>query len=188
MDCVLKVYVRDPWPGRRQRHLTEWSRPAAVNADGDLSLWPGAWTFRTGGPPSASACWCSFAIRVLSQTAWPPSTPFTIPEIPFKAAIDLLNQGFPAAAGTSARIVFAAPTRHLLTEPSLKAAVEAGPSEHRRPSGGGHQTLHSHNPVGAENVIRRPPPGEGPRAPGGRRGQVPTRRPVVDAARSCCTE
>jgi len=66
------------------------------------------------------------AVGALSQTfARPPSTQFTIPGTQSQQAIDLLNEKFPAAAGASAQIVFAAPAGHQLTEPTLEAAVEA---------------------------------------------------------------
>ncbi|MBF6558281.1 MAG: MMPL family transporter [Acidimicrobiales bacterium] len=66
------------------------------------------------------------AMGVLSQSvARPPSTAFSIPGTQSQEAIDLLNQKFPAAAGASARIVFAAPAGHELTEPTLTSAVDA---------------------------------------------------------------
>jgi uncharacterized membrane protein YdfJ with MMPL/SSD domain len=86
----------------------------------------GAWTFRHRRAVLGFWVLVLVAVGVLSQTfVRPPSTQFTIPGTQSQEAIDLLNQKFPAAAGASARIVFAAPTGHQLTEPALKAAIEA---------------------------------------------------------------
>jgi RND superfamily putative drug exporter len=93
-------------------------------ADGLYTL--GAWTFRHRR--IVLGFWVAVLVAVggLSQAfARPPSTQFSIPGTQSQEAIDLLNQKFPAAAGASARIVFAAPAGHRLTEPALKAAVEA---------------------------------------------------------------
>jgi len=86
----------------------------------------GAWTFRHRRIVLGFWVVVLVAVGVLSQNfARPPSTQFTIPGTQSQEAIDLLNSKFPAAAGASARIVFAAPTGHQLTEPALKAAVLA---------------------------------------------------------------
>jgi uncharacterized membrane protein YdfJ with MMPL/SSD domain len=86
----------------------------------------GAWTFRHRRVVLGFWVVTLVAVGALSQTfARPPSTQFTIPGTQSQEAIDLLNQKFPAAAGASARIVFAAPAGHQLTEPGLKAAIEA---------------------------------------------------------------
>ena len=74
------------------------------------------------------AAWVTFllVVGVLSVAfARPPSTQFTIPGTQSQQAIDLLNQKFPAASGASARVVFAAPSGHKLTEPSLQTAIAA---------------------------------------------------------------
>jgi len=86
----------------------------------------GAWTFRHRRIVVGFWVVLLFVVGGLSQAfARPPSTQFSIPGTQSQEAIDLLNQKFPAAAGASARIVFAAPTRHRLTEPRLTSAVEA---------------------------------------------------------------
>jgi RND superfamily putative drug exporter len=84
----------------------------------------GSWTFRRRR--LVLAAWITFllVVSVLSFAfARPPSTQFTIPGTQSQEAIDLLNQKFPAAAGASARVVFAAPARHKLTEPLLRTAI-----------------------------------------------------------------
>ncbi len=93
-------------------------------ADGLYAL--GAWTF--AHRRIVLGFWVVLLVVVggLSMTySRPPSTQFSIPGTQSQQAIDLLEQKFPAAAGASARIVFAAPAGHRLTEPGLKAAVEA---------------------------------------------------------------
>ncbi len=86
----------------------------------------GAWTFKHRRIVLAFWVVLLVAVAALSQSfARPPSTQFTIPGTQSQQAIDLLNQKFPAAAGASARIVFAAPAGQRLTEPALKRAVEA---------------------------------------------------------------
>ena len=93
-------------------------------ADGLYNL--GAWTFKHRRFVLGFWVVVLVAVGGLSQAfARPPSTQFSIPGTQSQEAIDLLNQKFPAAAGASARIVFAAPVGHRLTEPALKAAVEA---------------------------------------------------------------
>ena len=86
----------------------------------------GTWTFCRRR--LVLAAWVAFllAVGVLSVAfARPPSTQFTIPGTQSQEAIDLLNQKFPAASGASARVVFAAPAGHKLTEPSLQTAIAA---------------------------------------------------------------
>ncbi|MHB8319219.1 MAG: MMPL family transporter [Acidimicrobiales bacterium] len=86
----------------------------------------GAWAFRRRRIVLGFWLLTLVVVAVLSQSfARPPSTQFTIPGTQSQQAIDLLNQKFPAAAGGAARIVFSAPAGHKLTEPSMKAAVEA---------------------------------------------------------------
>ncbi|MCL4445472.1 MAG: MMPL family transporter [Actinobacteria bacterium] len=86
----------------------------------------GAWAFRRRRIVLGFWLLALVVVAVLSQSfARPPSTQFTIPGTQSQQAIDLLNQKFPAAAGGAARIVFSAPAGHKLTEPSMKAAVEA---------------------------------------------------------------
>ena len=84
----------------------------------------GAWTFRRRRLVLAGWVTVLLIVGVLSVAfARPPSTQFTIPGTQSQQAIDLLNQKFPAASGASARVVFAAPAGHKLTEPSLQTAV-----------------------------------------------------------------
>ena len=86
----------------------------------------GAWSFRRRRLVIVAWLMALLIVGVLSHTfARPPSTQFTIPGTQSQEAIDLLNQKFPAAAGASARIVFAAPAGHRLTEPRLQAAIDA---------------------------------------------------------------
>ncbi len=86
----------------------------------------GAWTFRHRRIVVGFWVVLLFVVGGLSQAfARPPSTQFSIPGTQSQEAIDLLNQKFPAAAGASARIVFAAPAGHRLTEPQLTSAVES---------------------------------------------------------------
>ena len=86
----------------------------------------GAWSFRRRRVVIIAWLLALLTVGVLSNAfARPPSTQFTIPGTQSQEAIDLLTQKFPAAAGASARIVFAAPTGQRLTEPRLKAAIEA---------------------------------------------------------------
>ncbi|WP_405812203.1 MMPL family transporter [Streptomyces sp. NBC_01520] len=54
------------------------------------------------------------------------TTEFSVPGIESQHAQDLLKEKFPAAAGGTARIVFAAPEGSTLTEPDVKEAIEAG--------------------------------------------------------------
>jgi RND superfamily putative drug exporter len=56
---------------------------------------------------------------------------FTIPGSPSQQAIDQLARKFPqaSAGGATARVVFAAPTAHTLSDPATKAAVEAVTAE-----------------------------------------------------------
>ena len=85
----------------------------------------GAWAFRHRRIVLGFWLAVLVAVGVLSQSfSRPPRTQFTIPGTQSQEAIDLLNQKFPAAAGASAQIVFAAPAGHRLTEPALRAAVE----------------------------------------------------------------
>jgi len=85
----------------------------------------GAWAFRHRRIVLGFWLAVLVSVGVLSQSfSRPPSTQFTIPGTQSQEAIDLLNQKFPAAAGASAQIVFAAPAGHRLTEPALRAAVE----------------------------------------------------------------
>ena len=84
----------------------------------------GAWTFRRRRLVLAAWVAVLLLVGVLSVAfARPPSTQFTIPGTQSQEAIDLLNQRFPAASGASARVVFAAPAGHKLTEPSLQRAI-----------------------------------------------------------------
>ena len=86
----------------------------------------GAWAFKHRRTVLAFWFVVLVAVGVLSQTfVRPPSTQFTIPGTQSQEAIDLLNQKFPAASGAAAQVVFAAPVGHVLSEPSLKSAVEA---------------------------------------------------------------
>ncbi|HEX7443026.1 MAG TPA: MMPL family transporter, partial [Acidimicrobiales bacterium] len=86
----------------------------------------GAWSFRRRRVVMIAWLLVLLTVGVLSHVfAQPPSTQFTIPGTQSQEAIDLLNQKFPAAAGASARIVFAAPAGQRLTEPRLQAAVVA---------------------------------------------------------------
>lgn len=86
----------------------------------------GAWSFRRRRVVIIAWLLALVTVGVLSNVfARPPSTQFTIPGTQSQEAIDLLNQKFPAAAGASARIVFAAPAGQRLTEPRLQAAIEA---------------------------------------------------------------
>ncbi|HEY5109700.1 MAG TPA: MMPL family transporter [Acidimicrobiales bacterium] len=86
----------------------------------------GAWAFRHRRLVLAGWAAVLLVVGVLSVAfARPPSTQFTIPGTQSQEAIDLLDQKFPAASGASARIVFAAPAGHTLTEPSLQAAIDA---------------------------------------------------------------
>jgi len=86
----------------------------------------GAWTFRHRRIVVGFWVVLLCVVGGLSQAfARPPSTQFSIPGTQSQEAIDLLNQKFPAAAGASARIVFAAPAGHRLTEPQLASAVQA---------------------------------------------------------------
>ena len=50
---------------------------------------------------------------------------FSVPGTESQEAQDLLEAKFPAASGTSARIVFAAPEGEKLTDPENQAAVQA---------------------------------------------------------------
>jgi RND superfamily putative drug exporter len=84
----------------------------------------GAWAFRRRRLVLAAWVTVLLVVGVLSVAfARPPSTQFTIPGTQSQEAIDLLNQKFPAASGASARVVFAAPAGHKLTEPLLQTAV-----------------------------------------------------------------
>src|SRR2546429_2810016 len=58
--------------------------------------------------------------------AKPTSGAFSIPGTPAQRTIDLLGERFPqaSAGGATARIVFAAPAGHTLSEPRQQAAVE----------------------------------------------------------------
>ncbi|MGH9078836.1 MAG: MMPL family transporter [Acidimicrobiales bacterium] len=86
----------------------------------------GAWTFRHRRIVLGFWVVVLVAVGGLSQSfARPPSTQFTIPGTQSQQAIDLLDQKFPAAAGASAQIVFAAPTGHRLTEPALEAGIRS---------------------------------------------------------------
>lgn len=85
----------------------------------------GAWAFKHRRIVIGFWVVALVTIGILSQSfARPPSTAFSIPGTQSQQAIDLLNQKFPAAAGASARIVFAAPVGHELTEPTLTSAVD----------------------------------------------------------------
>jgi uncharacterized membrane protein YdfJ with MMPL/SSD domain len=53
------------------------------------------------------------------------SDKFTVPGTESQQAQELLEQNYPAASGTYARLVFAAPKGEKLTDPETKAAVEA---------------------------------------------------------------
>ncbi len=53
------------------------------------------------------------------------TTEFSVPGIESQQAQDLLKAQFPAAAGGTARVVFAAPARTTLTEPKQQAAIAA---------------------------------------------------------------
>ena len=86
----------------------------------------GAWSFRRRRVVIVAWLLVLLSVGILSHVfAQPPSTQFTIPGTQSQEAIDLLNQKFPAAAGASARIVFAAPPGQRLTEPRLRAAIDA---------------------------------------------------------------
>ena len=86
----------------------------------------GAWSFRRRRVVIVAWLLALLTVGVLSHVfAQPPSTQFTIPGTQSQEAIDLLNQKFPAAAGASARIVFAAPAGQRLTEPRIQAAIDA---------------------------------------------------------------
>jgi RND superfamily putative drug exporter len=52
------------------------------------------------------------------------SNSFTVPGTESQRAIDLLNKEFPGAGGAVARIVFAAPAGHKLTEPRYRALIK----------------------------------------------------------------
>jgi putative drug exporter of the RND superfamily len=67
------------------------------------------------------------AVLVGAMTlAKPTSGAFSIPGTPAQRTIDLLSERFPqaSAGGATARIVFAAPAGHTLSEPQQRAAVE----------------------------------------------------------------
>jgi RND superfamily putative drug exporter len=51
------------------------------------------------------------------------STAFTVPGTQSQRALDLLNKEFPGTGGATARIVFAAPPGHRLTEPRYRSLV-----------------------------------------------------------------
>ncbi|MEN3279160.1 MAG: putative drug exporter of the superfamily [Solirubrobacteraceae bacterium] len=53
----------------------------------------------------------------------------TVPGTESQEAQELLEQKYPAASGTYARLVFAAPKGEKLTDPETKAAVEATPAK-----------------------------------------------------------
>jgi uncharacterized membrane protein YdfJ with MMPL/SSD domain len=52
------------------------------------------------------------------------SNSFTVPGTESQQALDLLNKEFPGAGGASARIVFAAPAGHTLTEPQYRKLIQ----------------------------------------------------------------
>ncbi|MBA3717730.1 MAG: MMPL family transporter [Actinobacteria bacterium] len=52
------------------------------------------------------------------------SNSFSVPGTESQRALDLLNREFPGAGGASARIVFAAPPGHKLTEPRYRALIK----------------------------------------------------------------
>jgi len=86
----------------------------------------GAWAFRRRRLVLVAWLLALVTVGVLSQAfARPPSTQFTIPGTQSQEAIDLLDHKFPAAAGASAQIVFAAPPGHRLTEPTYQKAITA---------------------------------------------------------------
>ncbi|QMU67050.1 MMPL family transporter [Streptacidiphilus sp. P02-A3a] len=57
---------------------------------------------------------------------------FTIPGSQSQQALDRMRQDFPAAAGTSAQIVFTAPAGHRLTEPAEQAAIRTALADARQ--------------------------------------------------------
>src|SRR5262245_9657674 len=66
------------------------------------------------------------AVIVASQAGGGrPSDAFEIPGVESQRALDVLEQDFPAAAGTSAQLVFAAPGDGTLSDPGAAAAVDA---------------------------------------------------------------
>jgi len=57
---------------------------------------------------------------------------FTIPGSQSQQALNRMQQDFPAAAGTSAQIVFTAPAGHKLTEPAEQAAITSALADARQ--------------------------------------------------------
>ena len=73
--------------------------------------------------PSGPRCWspCSPAAAFGGKT----NDKFSVPGTESQQAQELLEQKYPAASGTYARLVFAAPEGEKLTDAENKAAVEA---------------------------------------------------------------
>jgi RND superfamily putative drug exporter len=67
------------------------------------------------------------AITGAATLSGPTSNAFRIPGTPSQKAIDLLGQRFPqaSAGGATARVVFAAPAGHTITEAAYRAAIES---------------------------------------------------------------
>jgi putative drug exporter of the RND superfamily len=86
----------------------------------------GGWAFRRR--KTVLALWAAVLAAVIAAAlAFGGSTndKFSVPGTESQQAQDLLEAKFPAASGTYARIVFAAPEGEKLTDPANKAAVEA---------------------------------------------------------------
>jgi len=72
--------------------------------------------------------WLAIFVAVIAaSSAWGGSTNdvFEIPGTESQRAVDLLSERFPEQAGSSARVVFAAPTGETLTDDANRAALEA---------------------------------------------------------------
>ena len=72
----------------------------------------------------------AIGILVIGQAAGgEPSDEFTVPNVESQKALDLLEDDFPAAAGTSAQLVFAADEGSTLTSPDVAAVVATALSD-----------------------------------------------------------
>ena len=80
----------------------------------------------------------------------PESTQFSVPGTQSQQAMDLLEQRFPAASGATAQMVFAAPAGATLSDPNIKAAVEASLAQARR----GVQVLLVTDPYSGQSISK----------------------------------